>query len=602
MTELSVPPLATAPAEGGLADIIYLNATEAPNKVVFNRKTGDVWSDVTTTMFRDEVTAVAKGLVAAGIKQGDRVALLARTRYEWTLLDFAIWTAGAITVPVYATSSKEQIRWILSDSGAVAAVVENQANADDVEVARSELSDLTTVWQIEDGAVDAMIEAGKDVPDEELTKRRKAVKIDDPATIIYTSGTTGRPKGCILTHANFFAEVDNAIAKLPQLFTHQSAELPEPVTLLFLPVAHVFGRMVQVAVARARVRTAHTPDIVDLTTDLQAIKPTFILSVPHVFEKVFNRAQRKAKSEGKGAIFDLAAKTAIAYSKALDAGRPSLLLKGKHLLFDKLVFSKLRTVLGGKVRYAISGGAPLGERLSHFYRGIGLHIFEGYGLTETTAAAVFNTPDKIKLGTVGQPMPGTSLRIAADGELLLKGGVIFREYWNNPTASAEAFTDGWFATGDLGELDSDGYLRITGRKKEILVTAGGKNVAPAGIEDVIRGHALVSQALVVGDAKPFIAALITIDLESFPQWKSEHDKPADATVADLAEDPDLIAAVQEAVDAGNEMVSRAESVRKFRILTSDFTIEDGHVTPSLKLRRAAITTDFAAEIAELYRK
>nr|WP_157434680.1 MULTISPECIES: AMP-dependent synthetase/ligase [Actinoalloteichus] len=583
--------------------MVYVNAAEAPTQVVFGRKQSDgTWADVTTSQFRDEVTATAKGLIASGIKSGDRVALLARTRYEWTLLDYAIWAAGAITVPVYATSARDQIAWILADSGAVAAVVENQANADDVEAARADATALKTVWQIESGAVEAIVEAGREIADDEVEQRRSAAKADDPATIIYTSGTTGRPKGCVLTHANFYAEVDNAIARLPQLFVNQSPEGPVPSTLLFLPVAHVFGRMVQVAVVRARVHTAHAPDITELTSDLQTFRPSFILSVPHVFERVFNRASQKARSEGKGRIFDLAAKTAIAYSKALDAGRPNLLLKARHLLFDKLVFSKLRAVLGGRVRYAISGGAPLGERLSHFYRGIGLLVFEGYGLTETTAAAAVNSPEKIKLGTVGQPLPGNAIRIAEDGEILIKGGVVFPQYWNNPTASAEAFSDGWFATGDLGELDSEGYLRITGRKKEILVTAGGKNVAPAGIEDVIRAHPLVSQALVVGDGKPFIAALITVDAESLPQWKSENDKPADATVADLADDVDLIAAVQEAVDAGNERVSRAESVRKFRILHTDFTIADGHITPSLKLRRAAIAKDYAAEIADLYRK
>nr|WP_093944824.1 AMP-dependent synthetase/ligase [Actinoalloteichus hoggarensis] len=583
--------------------MVHANAADAPTQVVFGRKQGDgTWSDVTTTQFRDEVVAAAKGLIGSGIKPGDRVALLARTRYEWTLLDFAIWTAGAITVPVYATSSRDQIGWILADSGAVAAVVENQANADDVEAVRADATALTTVWQIEAGGVAAIVEAGSDVSDDEVAQRRTAVKASDPATIIYTSGTTGRPKGCVLTHANFYAEVDNAVTLLHQLFKRQSADGPPPSTLLFLPVAHVFGRMVQVAVVRERVHTAHAPDITELTADLQSFRPTFILSVPHVFEKVFNRASQKARSEGKGRIFDLAAKTAIAYSKSLDTGGPGLLLKAKHLLFDKLVFSKLRAVLGGRVRYAISGGAPLGERLSHFYRGLGLLVFEGYGLTETTAAAAVNSPEKIKLGTVGRPLPGNAIRIAEDGEVLIKGGVVFQQYWNNPEASAESFDDGWFTTGDLGELDSDGYLRITGRKKEILVTAGGKNVAPAGIEDVIRAHPLISQALVVGDAKPFIAALITIDAESFPQWKSENDKPADATVADLADDVDLIAAVQEAVDAGNERVSRAESVRKFRILHSDFTIDDGHITPSLKLRRAAIAKDYAAEIDDLYQK
>jgi long-chain acyl-CoA synthetase len=566
---------------------------------VIARKTpsGD-WQDVTATAFLAEVRAAAKGLIASGVEPGDRVALMSRTRYEWTLLDFAIWSAGAVTVPVYETSSAEQVEWILGDSGAVAAIVETDVHDKTVESVRERLPQLKHLWRIEGGAVETLDAAGSDIADKVVDERSATAKADSPATIVYTSGTTGRPKGCVISHRAWFAECGNVVERLKPLFRTGESSI-----LLFLPLAHVFGRLVEVAAVMAPIKLGHVSDIKNLTGELAAFRPTLILGVPRVFEKVYNSARAQAQAGGKGKIFDKAADTAIEYSRALDsAGGPPLALKFKHKVFDRLVFSKLRAVLGNRGEYAISGGAPLGERLGHFFRGIGFTVLEGYGLTESTAATAFNPWDRTKIGTVGQPLPGSTVRIADDGEVLLHGEHLFTGYWNNEKATTEAVSDGWFHTGDIGTVDGDGYLTITGRKKEIIVTAGGKNVAPAVIEDRIRAHALVAECMVVGDARPFIGALVTIDEEFLPRWAEQHGKPAGATVAQLKDDPDLIAAVQQAVDDGNAAVSHAEAVKKFRILTNQFTEESGHITPSLKLKRNVVLKDFAADIEAIYTK
>ncbi|AEW93630.1 MULTISPECIES: AMP-dependent synthetase/ligase [Streptomycetaceae] len=598
MREFSLPALYEVPADGNLTDLIRRNAAQHPDVAVLARKVAGRWQDVTSAGFLAEVRSAAKGLIASGVQPGDRVALMSHTRYEWTLLDFAIWSAGAVTVPVYETSSAEQVEWILGDSGAVACVVETEAHEAVVESVRERLPQLKNVWRIEAGAVETLGAAGSDVGDERVDERSAIADADSPATIVYTSGTTGRPKGCVLTHRSFFAECGNVVARLGPLFRTGHSSV-----LLFLPLAHVLGRLVEVACVMAPIKLGHVSDIKHLTDELAAFRPTMVLGVPRVFEKVYNSARAQAQAQGKGKIFDKAVETAIEYSRALDTpAGPGLGLRLRHKLFDRLVFAKLRAVLGGRATHAISGGAPLGERLGHFYRGIGFTVLEGYGLTESCAATAFNPYDRTKIGTVGQPLPGSVVRIADDGEVLLHGEHLFTGYWNNEKATAQALEDGWFHTGDLGTLDEDGYLTITGRKKEIIVTAGGKNVAPAVIEDRIRAHALIAECMVVGDGRPFVGALITLDADFLPRWAEQHGKPAGATAAELRDDPDLLAEVQRAVDDGNSAVSRAEAVKKFRILPAQFTEESGHVTPSLKLKRNVVLRDFADEIEAIYAK
>ncbi|MEU4295356.1 AMP-binding protein [Kribbella sp. NPDC026596] len=599
MREYTVPAV-TEPPTGSLSDPVWANASSHPDTAVFSRRvgadSGGGWLDVSAAEFARQVTAVAKGLIAAGVQHGDRVALLSATRYEWTLIDYAIWSIGSVTVPIYETSSASQIQWILTDSDAVVAIAENAAHGAVVESARPEAPALQEIWQIEAGAVEQLTVLGQEITDAEFDKRRTAVQSGDLATLIYTSGTTGRPKGCKISHSNFLAELDPAVKILDELFATDGAS-----TLLFLPLAHVFARIIQVGCVMKMVKVGHSADVKNLVNDLGEFKPTFILSVPRVFEKVFNSASQKAHADGKGKIFDAAADTAIAYSRAQDKGGASFGLKAKHALFDRLVYSKLRVVLGGKVQYAVSGGAPLGDRLGHFFRGIGAPVLEGYGLTETTAAVAVNLPDDIRIGTVGRPLPGVSVAVAADGELCFKGGQVMQGYWKNDEATAATIdAAGWFHTGDLGEFDVDGFIKITGRKKEILVTAGGKNVAPAVLEDQIRLHPLVSQCMVVGDAKPFIAALITIDPENIVPWATERGKPTD--VASLTGDADLIAEIQKAVSEANGSVSKAEEIKKFSILPIDWTQESGELSLKLSLRRHIVMKNHQSDVEALYAK
>ena len=595
MKEYASPVKIAAPTSGNLTDMLWTNERDFPDSVVFSRRNGGGWSDVTSREFAEQVRALAAGFVANGLQVGDRVGLMSRTRYEWALADFAIWTAGGVTVPIYETSSAEQVEWILSDSGAVAVIVENDGHSETLASVRSRLTDLRHSWVIDGGDFEKLVEQGKGVERGELDKRHGALMPGTLATIIYTSGTTGQPKGCELTHGNFLFDIASTTEGLHEFYNEAGS------TLLFLPLAHVFGRIIQLGSTYNRVRVGHSSDVKNLLADLATFKPTFLLSVPRVFEKVYNASKQKAHADGKGKIFDLSEKVAISYSEALDKGGAGLLLKLQHGLFDKLVYSKLRAALGGNVSYCVSGGAPLGARLGHFFRGIGVTILEGYGLTETSAGSTLNLPNAMKVGTVGRAIPGTTVAIAEDGEILLKGAQIFRGYYNNPKATNEALdADGWFHSGDLGEVDSDGFLKITGRKKEILVTAGGKNVAPAVLEDRLRAHPLVSQCIVVGDAKPFIACLVTIDAEAFPAWKKTAGKPESASVADLADDTDLRGTIQQAVDEANKAVSKAEAIKAFRILPADFTEETGHLTPSMKLKRAVVMKDFAKEVEALY--
>lgn len=603
MREFSVPPIVTVGDAANLTDPVWDNAEVAPDAVQFARPTASAegavtaWAEVTCLQFRDEVAAVARGLIAAGIEPGVRVGLMSRTRYEWTLLDYAIWAVGAVTVPIYETSSAEQAAWILEDSNAVAVVVETEAHAALVAGVRHRLPELNHVWQIDQGGVDELVTSGATVELAEVERRRKAVHAGDLATIIYTSGTTGRPKGCVLTHRNMYADIANAVPVLPNLFN------PGATTLLFLPLAHAFARLIQIGVVQARATMAHCADTKNLVAELQEFRPTFVLSVPRVFEKVYNAAKQKAESDGKGGIFARAERVAIAYSEALETkGGPGLALRAQHVVFDRLVYRKLRAALGGRCRDAISGGAPLGARLGHFFRGIGVTVLEGYGLTETSPAAAANLPNGTRIGTVGRPLPGVTVRIEDDGEILISGELVFQGYWGNETATAEAISaDGWFRTGDLGHLDTDGYLSITGRKKELIVTAGGKNVAPAVLEDLVRAHPLISQCVVVGDRKPFIAALVTVDEEALPTWLESAGMSADTTVEQLREHEGLRQEIQTAIDAANQAVSKAEAIKVFRVLPRDFTEATGELTPSLKVKRQVVHKTYAAEIADIYR-
>ncbi|MFJ4340415.1 AMP-dependent synthetase/ligase [Streptomyces sp. NPDC088915] len=596
--EVSVPALAPRIARGSLADLPYDHAHQDPDALLFSRKGPDgAWYDVPAGVFAAEVHAVAKGLVAHGLRPGDRLALMARTTYEWTLLDFAAWAAGLVTVPVHPTSSAFQTRWILQDSGAVACVVEDPAQARLVAAERPQLPGLAHLWTLGAGAVDLLRRAGERISDEAVTARRGLLTPEALATLVYTSGTTGRPKGCALTHANFFAEVDNAVRLLHPVFLAESRE--PAATLLFLPLSHVFGRMVSVGCVRARVRVGHAPSVEggELLTDLAAFRPTFLLAVPYVLEKVFNAARATAERGGRAASFDRAARVARRYGQEAS---PSLPLRAARALYDPLVYRRIRNALGGRVKHVICGGSPLGARLAEFFAGAGVEVFEGYGLTETTAASTVTPPRRPRAGTVGWPLPGTAVRIADDGEVWLGGGHVFAGYWDARRGAAVPHTDdGWFPTGDLGSLDEDGYLRITGRKKDLIVTSAGKNVAPAPLEDWLRAHPLVAQCVVLGDGRPYVTALITLDHEGLSHWRRMRGKEHLA-LWEPTRDEELLAALQRGVDDANRLVSRAESIRAFRVLTTDFSETSGHLTPSLKLRRGAVLRDFAREVEEMY--
>ena len=595
--EFSTPPTVQLPTPretaGNLTDDVVTNGrAHASTAVLARRDAAGTWIDVSAASFLAEVTAAAKGLLAAGIEPGDRVALLSGTRWEWTVLDYAIWCAGGVSVPIYQSSAVEQLGAILTDSGARLALVESAALAERVRAAAPGLELLV----IDDGALGSLAASGASVSDADLESRRTAVGRGDLATLVYTSGTTGQPKGCMLTHGALMDEITLATHELPELFDEGAS------TLLFLPLAHVFARIVQLGCMRARVRLAHSSDIRLLTRHLRELEPTFVFGVPRVFEKLFTTASQEAAADGKGRIFDRAVETAIAWSRARDAGRVPVRLRAEHALFHRLVYGRLQAALGGQCRWAFSAGAPLGERLGHFYRGIGVTVLEAYGLTETSGAVTLNSTAAQKVGTVGRPLPGTTVRVSDDGELLFRGPQVFRGYWHDDTATAEVLDPerdgGWLHTGDVGEVDDEGFVRITGRKKELLVTAGGKNVSPTVLEDRLRSHPLVGQCMVVGDGEPFIGALVTLDPDAFEQWAEATGHKA--RLADLVDDPDLVAEVQRAVDDTNSAVSQAEAIRKFTILPEEWTEEAGQLTPSLKLKRSVVMRQFRREVAALY--
>lgn len=594
MQDIAVPPLVPPVTEGNLSDVAAYWAHQDPGKVLIRIAEGETWRDISAAEFWEQVQALAKGFIAAGVETGDRVAIMSRTRYEWTLCDCALWTAGAVPVPVYETSSADQVQWILSDSDAVAIIVEDADHAATVARVRDSVTRLKDVWQIDTGALDELTSAGAEIGDEQVQTRRAQVNRADLATIIYTSGTTGQPKGCELSHDNFMALTENTVERLKDVVSEPGAS-----TLVFLPLAHVFARFIEVLSLQAGSAMGHTPDPKTVLADLATFQPTYLLSVPRVFEKIYNSSEQKAEASGKGKIFRWAASVAHRWSVSQDSGGPGPILSLQHKLADRLVYVKLRQALGGRCKYAVSGGAALGERLGHFYRGVGLVVLEGYGLTETTAPATVNTPDLIKIGAVGRPLPGVAVKIATDGEILIKGNNVFGSYHNNDEATAETIRDGWFHTGDIGELDDDGFLTVTGRKKEILVTAAGKNVSPAGLEDRLRANPLISQCIVVGDGRPFIGALVTIDEEMLPIWASNHGLEG-LTMADAPTNSEVIAEVQRAIDHANSAVSRAESIRKFDILDGDFTQENGYLTPSIKLRRGRVLADMTEKVESLY--
>jgi long-chain acyl-CoA synthetase len=599
MQEYSVPAAYVVKPDDNITDDVFRNAQDWPDAVGLKRRTHGTWMPVTWGDFAAEVRAVAAGLIAAGVRSGDRVGLMSRTRFEWTLLDYAILAAGAVIVPIYHTSSLEQVEWILGDSGACAVVVETDEHAETIAAAQARLPALAHVWQIDgsrSGGLADLKAGGAGVTPEQVEERRRSRGAGDLAEIVYTSGTTGRPKGCMLNHSNIVSNSRNCMHNdgFPRLFNPRASEL------LFLPLAHSYAQIIQYGAIYSRT-VLGLVDMAEVTAELPAFKPTAVLSVPRLWEKVYNSAQHKAVAEGHGKIFERAEAAAIAYSKALDAGGPGLVLRVQHALFDRLVYRKLRAALGGNVQAAVSGAAPLGARLGHFFRGCGINILEGYGLTETTPVTNANTPDAQKIGTVGRPIPGCTIRIAPDDEILVKGDMVFQGYWNNETATkAMIDADGWLHTGDIGMLDDEGFLTITGRKKDLIVTAAGKNVAPAVLEDRLRAHWLVSQCLVVGDAKPFIAAVVAADPETLALWKADNGKPETATIAELRDDPALRAEIQAAVDEANKAVSRAEAIRKFVILDSDLTEAGGQLTPTFKVRRNVIMQQYATQIASLY--
>ncbi|QJU53314.1 long-chain fatty acid--CoA ligase [Herbiconiux sp. KACC 21604] len=594
MDQYFVPPVVTADPEANTTDLLIERVRLTPDEPLFAVPDGAGWKDVSAAEFLAQVKAVAKGLVASGIEPGDKIGLMCKTRYEWTLIDFATWFAGAVLVPIYETSSPAQVQWNLSDSGATAIIVETADHFARFDEVHPDLPEVTRVWQVDLGDLDKLAASGSAVSDEEIERRRSLAKGSDLATLIYTSGTMGKPKGCILTHSNFVELSRNAAVAMAPILANGAS------TLLFITTAHVFARFISILCVHGGVKVGHQADTKQLLPALGSFKPTFLLAVPRVFEKVYNSSEQKAETGGKGKIFRRAAAVAVEHSEALDAGKVPLGLRLKFALFDRLVYSKLRAALGGRVKYAVSGSAPLGHRLGHFYRSLGITILEGYGLTETTAPATVNLTDKFKIGTVGPALPGVGLKIADDGEILVAGVNVFAGYWKNEAATAEVMDGEWFHTGDIGALDDEGFLTITGRKKEIIVTAGGKNVAPAALEDPIRSNPLVGQVVVVGDQRPFISALITLDAEMLPVWLANNGQPGDLTLAQAAKNPAVLAEIQRAVDAANTLVSRAESIRKFEVLPDDFTEASGHLTPKLSIKRAVIVKDYAAVIDGIY--
>ena len=599
MREYGTGLVRTRPEAGNLTDDVVRNAERHPVRVAFSSGLAENGREVTCADFLAEVRAVGRGLMASGVEAGDRVGLWSRPRYEWTLLDYAIWSVGAVTVPLYESSSGDTVEWTLRDAEARWLVVETTEQGGLLGAAARPESVLAT-WVLDDGVVEELGRAGSSVTDEDWSERRTGVTPDSLATIIYTSGTTGRPKGCMLTHGHFMVAINSASADLSAVFDADGAT-----TVLFLPLAHVFSRVAQVGAVRRRVRLAYAPDLTRLPPRLREVQPTFLLGVPRAFERLFNLMSQQAAADGRAARFERAVVTAIAWSRTLEGRGPGPALRARHRFFDRTVYRRLRADLGGRCRYAVSGGASLGEPLLHFFRGIGLTVLEGYGLTETTAAVLVNRPEALKLGTAGRPMSGVRVRVSDDGELLVKAAQVFSGYWETgsggPAPEDPVVDDeGWLHTGDLAEIDAEGFVRIVGRRQEVLVTTGGKTIVPEVLESRIRTHRLVEHCVIVGDGRPYAAALVTLDREATRQW-AETRGLATADWAVLAGDADLRREIGTVVDEANRSVSHAESVRRFAILAEEWTERDGLLTPSLKVRRAVVLRACAPEIDRLFR-
>jgi long-chain acyl-CoA synthetase len=596
MRSYELPSLVETPSHENITDLLLNRVRKTPNIPLYAiEKTPGVWTDVSAKEFLEQVEDLAKGFIAAGIRPGDAVAIMSRTRYEWALVDYALWFAGAVSVPIYETSAPAQIEWVLSDSGAVALFVETSEHLSRFESIKTSVPSVKQVWKFEDDSLVKLVAMGREVSAEKLEQARSSQNLDSLATIIYTSGTTGKPKGCELLHRGFVDLSKNAMLELPEVVQEGKA------TVLFLPLAHVYARFISILCVHAGIKVGHQPDTTTVAASMQSFHPDFLLAVPRVFEKVYNSAEQKAEAGGKGKIFRKAVQVAIDYSRAQDTkSGPSLLLKLEHKVFDALVYKKLRAAMGGQVKYAVSGGAPLGDRLGHFFRSIGLVVLEGYGLTETSAPAMIGRPSDAKIGKVGRVLPGCAVRIADDGEILLKGSNVLRGYWKNPEATKAAIQDGWFKTGDIGELDDEGFISITGRKKELIVTAGGKNVAPTALEDPLRASPIIGQAVVIGDQRPFVAALLSLDPEMMPVWLANNGQPSDLTLSQAAKNPRVLQELQKAVDEVNATVSNAEAIKKFEVIDSELSEKSGHLTPSMKIKREAVSRDFSPLIDKIY--
>lgn len=593
--EISKPTLVETTNEENIFSILEGRAERTPDdSVVEYKNAAGNWDSFTAEQFVAEVTALAKGLLARGVKKGDSVAILSHTRWEWTALDMAILSIGALTVPIYETNSAAQVKTIFNDAKVSMVFAEDDTQREKIDAIRDQAAYLKDVYVIELGALDTLKEFGKAVTNDEFVKAKSSVKGSDLATIVYTSGSTGAPKGIELTHSNFVSIVYNGAKSMPDI-----AYKPNRRLLLFLPLAHVFARYMQFFCFASNCTLGLSSNLATILADFQDFKPTFLLAVPRIFEKVYNAASQKAGKGFTGSIFKRATITARKWSHDQQSDKHIPLGTSiAHGIYSKLVYKEILSALGGNVEFAVSGGAPLDAKIAHFFNGVGLPLLEGYGMTETTAPASVNPTKGYKIGTVGIPLAGMSFGVGDDGEILIKGPSVCHGYHNHPEITEEQITDGWLHTGDLGDIDDDGFITITGRKKDLIITAGGKNVSPGVLEASVMSSPVVSQCLVIGDRRPFIAALITLDLEDTNSWLKAQGGTPVATLDEARTNPIVRTEVERAVDAANALVSRAESIRKFEILNDDFTQENDMMTPSLKAKRAVITKAYAKLIDE----